>query len=357
VEQTVERYRTFAELWRTADPESRVRVERAPPRPKICRGGGPVDSGAGAPTRVPLSAVAEFERPIGSGARTLHELSSLTTRSWGISMASIKARLALSLCASALSAVGCGPTDSSPGGSEAVPAAENRLVDLLKANQPVFGLISGEKTAESAMVIGRNLEVDYVFYSLEDGPFDIPTMEMYVGAMAEVAGAADSPSVMLRVPPIRDDREAALEHVRAGLEAGARAIAFPHVESVQDVELAIRAIGDRLWPMNPNGDVLNVVMIEDRGAVASVREIVSTPGVSVVFPGPGDLLTAYDGDEVAVEDAIQAILAACLEFDVPCMMTGDSDDLADRLEQGFSFFVLTDTGALATGWAVSGRTR
>jgi 2-keto-3-deoxy-L-rhamnonate aldolase RhmA len=272
-------------------------------------------------------------------------------------MISIKARLVLPLCAFALSTVGCGPTDSSSAGSEPVPTPENRMVALLAANQPVFGLTSGEKTAEIAMAVGRNPEVDYVFYSLEDGPFDIPTMEMYVAAMAEAAGAADSPPVMLRVPPIRDDREAALEHVRAGIEAGAGAIAFPHVESVEDVELATRAIGDRVWPMNANGDVLNVVMIEDRDAVASVREIVSTPGVSVVFPGPGDLLTAYDGDEVAVEDAIQAILAACLEFDVPCMMTGDSDDLADRLEQGFSFFVLTDTGALATGWAVSGRSR
>jgi 2-keto-3-deoxy-L-rhamnonate aldolase RhmA len=271
-------------------------------------------------------------------------------------MTSMKARLVLPFCVFALSAVGCGPEDSSSGGSEPVPARDNRMVDLLEAGQPVFGLTSGEKTVEIARTVGRNPEVDYVFYSLEDGPFDIPTMEVYIGAMAEAAGA-DSPGVMLRVPPIRDDREATLEHVRAGMEAGAGAIAFPHVESVEDVELATSAIGDRLWPMNPDGDVLNVIMIEDQGAVASVREIVSTPGVSVVFPGPGDLLTAYDGDDVAVEDAIQAILAACLEFDVPCMMTGDSDDLADRLEQGFSFFVLTDTGALATGWAVSGRTR
>lgn len=233
--------------------------------------------------------------------------------------------------------------------------AGNGMIELIESGQTVFGLTSGETTVESGAAMGRNREPDFVWYSLETGPFDIPTMEAYIAAMTDASGPAGAHPVMLRIPPIRIDREAAVEHVRAGLDAGAVAIAFPHVESVEDVRLAADAIGDRLWPTNPNGDVLNVVMIEDRVAVDAVREIVSTPGVSVVFPGPGDLARTYDGDADAVENAIQSILSACLEFDVPCMMTGSSDDIADRIEQGFEFFIVTEPGALATGLAAAGR--
>jgi 2-keto-3-deoxy-L-rhamnonate aldolase RhmA len=272
-------------------------------------------------------------------------------------MASIKARPALTLLFS-LGLLTCAPADSSPGesgASEVAPTAGNRLIELLEAGLPVFGLVSGEKTPESGATMGRTLLTDYVFYSLESGPFDMLAMEAYITGMTEAAGTAGAHPVMLRIPPIRVDREAAVEHVRAGLDAGAVAIAFPHLESAEDVQLAASAIGDRLWPANPNGDVLNIVMIEDQAAVEAVREIVRTPGVSVVLPGPGDLSTAYDGDAEAVENAIQTVLLACKEFNIPCMITGNSDDVADRLEQGFELFLLTEPSALATGLAAAGR--
>jgi 2-keto-3-deoxy-L-rhamnonate aldolase RhmA len=227
------------------------------------------------------------------------------------------------------------------------------MIEQLESGIPVFGLTTGETTAESGAQMGANRDADFVWYSLETGPFDMPTMESYIAAMAEASGSAGAHPVMLRIPPIRDDREAAVEHIRAGLASGAVAIAFPHIQSAEDVELAAGVIGDRLWPANPNGDVLSVIMIEDKEAVEAVREIVSAPGVSMVFPGPGDLARTYDDDAEAVEAAIQAILAACIEFDVPCMMT--ADDVVARLEQGFQSFIITEPDALAVGLAASGR--
>jgi 2-keto-3-deoxy-L-rhamnonate aldolase RhmA len=203
--------------------------------------------------------------------------------------------------------------------------------------------------------MAQNRDTDYVWYSLETGPFDMPTMEAYMTALSSALDGAARPPFMLRIPPIRDGRDAALEHIRRGLESGAVSIAFPHIESPADVEFAAAAIGDRLWPVHPNGDVLMVVMIEDRASVEAVREIVRTPGVGVVFPGPADLRRAYAEDEAAVENAIQTILAACKEFDVACAMTATVDDVADRLAQGFRFFILTQPDVLAAGRAAAGR--
>ena len=50
------------------------------------------------------------------------------------------------------------------------------VVGLLVAGQPVFGIFSGEHTAEQGAAMAQNRETDFVFYSLESGPFDIPTL-------------------------------------------------------------------------------------------------------------------------------------------------------------------------------------
>ena len=57
----------------------------------------------------------------------------------------------------------------------------------------------------------------------------------------------------------------------------------------------------------------------------------------------------------AVEAAIQSVLAACKEFDVPCGITAGVDDIAERIEQGFRMIIVTQPEALAVGRAAAGR--
>ena len=232
------------------------------------------------------------------------------------------------------------------------PAA---IVRLLKDGQPVFGIFSGDHTTEQGAVMVQNRETDFVFYSLESGPFDIPALQAYVRGMADGAGEHEPHPVALRIPPIREDREAAPERVRQGLDAGVDAIVFPHVESAEDAGLAVSSMGDDVWPANPRGRLVNMLLIEDRVGIANAREIVSTPSVSIVFPGPGDLRRAYERDMEAVENAIQTVLAACKEFDVPCGITAGVDDIAERLEQGFRVIIVSDPAALAVGRSAAGR--
>lgn len=252
----------------------------------------------------------------------------------------------------------CAPAGDAPGAREQMAATAdgaNRVVELLAGGQPVFGIFSGEHTAEQGARTARNREADFIFYSLESGPFDIPAMEAYMEGMRQGAGDSAPRPVALRIPPIRDGADSARARARAGLDAGAHSIVYPHVESAGEAELAVGALGDAGWPGNPDGNLVNILLIEDQVGIERAAEIVRTPGVSVVIPGPGDLRRAYEGDMAAVEGAIQTVLAECLAAGVPCGITAGPDDIGERLDQGFRLIIVTSPEALTVGRAHAGR--
>lgn len=213
----------------------------------------------------------------------------------------------------------------------------------------MFGIFSGPATREQGAEMGRNRGLDFVFYSLESGPFDLETMAEYMAGVRDGSGVERAHPLVLRVPPIRDGAAQARENVARTTEAGVAGVVFPHVESAADAAAAVSAIGASSWPGNADGTLLNMLVVEDKAGVERVDEIASTPGASVVFAGPGDLRRAYDGDMTAVEDAIQTILNACKTHAVPCGITAGSDDIGERIAQGFRVFIASDMATVTAG--------
>lgn len=276
-----------------------------------------------------------------------------TTRRWAILFP-----LAVSACSSdaAHTSRSASDTDTPPPPPALANAQESApLVRLLSEGQVLFGMFSGPTTREQGAEMGRNRQLDFVFYSLESGPFDIPAMAEYMDGIAEGSGTDRVHPLVLRVPPVGDDAEQAHENVGRALGAGVAGIVFPHVESTTDAAVAVSAMGAASWPGNPDGGLVNMLIVEDRAGVERVGEIVSTAGVSVVFAGPGDLRRAYAGDMAAVEDAIQAVLAACKEHGVACGITAGADDIAERIAQGFRVFIVSDLAAVVEGRRLRGR--
>lgn len=262
----------------------------------------------------------------------------------------------------------------------------NRVASLLAQGQVVFGIFSGDRTPKTAVEVAQHELADFVFYSLESGPFDLPTMSVYQEALSppDARGAANPHPILLRIPPIRDGMDEAAERTAAGLDAGAYGIVFPHVETADEARHAVASMrpvragglrGDAgpeasrvfgvspddyaahadVWPLDPRGELVSMLLIEDQIGIANALDIVSTPGISIVSPGPGDLRRAYEGDMEAVEGAIQTVLAACLEAGVPCGITAGPDDIGMRIEQGFRVFIVTSPEALAVGHQAAGR--
>ena len=240
-------------------------------------------------------------------------------------------------------------SDAAPSGSDAPAPDAAPLVQLLADSQVLFGIFPGPSTREQGALMGQNRDLDFVFYSLESGPFDIMSTKVYMAGIAEGSGTEAVHPLVLRVPPIRSGAEQAAANVAEALDAGVAAIVFPHVESAEDAAVAVSVMGADLWPGNPDGTLLSILIVEDRSGVERVDEIVATPGVSVVFAGPGDLRRAYEGDMEAVEGAIQAVLAACQSHGVPCGITAGVDDIAERIAQGFRVFIVSDAAAVPVG--------
>ncbi len=255
--------------------------------------------------------------------------------------------------------VACGPA----GGGEGSQGADvdSRagvavpLFGLLQEGEVLFGAFSGPTTPGQGAVMGRNHELDFVFYSLESGPFDLATLQEYMAGISEGAAPQAAHPVVLRVPPVRDGTDETRARVGRALELGLAGIVFPHVESALDATVAVEAMGPGTWPGDPGGARFNILIVEDKIGVERVDEIVATPGVSVVFPGPGDLRRAYGGDMAAVEDAIQAVLAACKLHGVACGITAGVEDIEERISQGFSVFIVSDLAAVSLGRAAAGR--
>jgi len=245
-----------------------------------------------------------------------------------------------------------GMPDAAEGPNTEAPA----LAELLADGQVIFGIFPGEQSAAGGTAMAEISGMDFVFYSLENGPFDLDTYGAYVDAMVEALGP-DAPRrpMALRIPPVGEDAEGAHERAGQALVAGIDVLVVPHVQTAGHAAASVQATGPNAWPARADGVHLNFLIVEDQAGIANVSEIVATPGVSVVFAGPGDLRRAYEGDMEAVEQAIQTVLAACKEHDVACGITAGVDDIAERIEQGFRVFIVTQSEAIAVGRVAAGR--
>lgn len=249
-------------------------------------------------------------------------------------------------------ATACG----APAEDEMTDATPSPIVELLANDQVVFGIFPGEQSAQGGTDMAALQGMDFVFYSLEDGPFDLDTFRAYVEAMhaALPADAARRP-MALRIPPIDDDPDGARDRARRAIEAGADAIVIPHVQTAEQAAVAAELVGPSAWPEHADAAHVSILIVEDQVGIANVSSILATPGIGVVFAGPGDLRRAYEGDMEAVEAAIQKVLAACKTNDVPCGITANAGDIGERIEQGFRVFIVQRPDAIVAGRAAVGR--
>lgn len=271
----------------------------------------------------------------------------------------------------------------------------NPMIELLEQKKPVFGLYApsapragrGGATAPAPVKTPADLAKEALAYE----PYDI----LFSGAMernfdagyasfAQLVGElAKSPARMkhplvTKIPGIADDPAKAVDHISRQLNLGVSTIVFVDVESAEEVQQGLAAMrfkangGTRpdsvgsapaywgvtepeyrakadLWPVNPNGELVNWSIVESKAGLAKIREIAAVKGIGVLFPGAGTLRGVFttvnqDGerifDEAAWEGAIQQVLAACKEFNVACGYPATEKDIELRMKQGFSVFII-----------------
>ena len=276
--------------------------------------------------------------------------------------------------------------------SEAAAQSAGRLnpvVALHEQGKPVFGLYAPgarrgdagdtRTVADFARETVGYRQSDYIFSgAMEDGVDEaLPSFAAYVSAMTGAGATARSYPMFLKAPEIESAQQATRD-IGKQLNAGASGIVLVHVESAREVEQAISAmrfrsvggtrsedVGDApsywgvseaeyrleadLWPLNPEGELVVWAIVETPVGLENVREIAQVDGLSALLPGAGTLrglfsTTGPDGqrqvDMEAWEGAIQKVLSACKEFEVPCGYPANESDIETRMHQGFSVFVI-----------------
>jgi len=245
------------------------------------------------------------------------------------------------------------------------------------------------------------LAQDAVAYKLQDYVFD-GTMEGanfdtayarfagFAKAMSDAGFVDKSPTPHLTHPlvvkthKIAENPQLAAERIGRQLNLGVSGIVFVEVESAEEVKTGLAAMrfksngGTRpddvgnapamwgmsekeykekadLWPLNPKGELINWTIVESKEGLKHVREIAAVKGISVLLPGAGTLRGVFSApgdngqrvfDAAGWEAAIQQVLAACKEFNVPCGYPANMNDVETRMQQGFSVFVI--------GWGENG---
>ena len=293
----------------------------------------------------------------------------------------------------------------------------NPVIALLEQNQPVFGVYApanggrrGDAVARSPQELAKDAlayqAADYLFSGSMEGGVDrgLPVFTDFVKALGEAAGPGKAPffglkqhPLIIKTPKIAADPSKVVDNIGRQLNTGASGIMFVEAESADEVRQGLAAMrfkskgGTRpdeagmapaywgmseqqykqkadLWPLNPDGELINWTIVESKEGLAHVREIAAVKGIGVLWPGAGTLRGVFSTtnaagervvDMVAHENAIQQVLAACKEFKVPCGYPANAGDIETRMKQGFSVFVMNwgDAGfkAVEAGRRVAGR--
>ena len=228
-----------------------------------------------------------------------------------------------------------------------------KLVD----DEPVYGAWVQSLSPRTAEVMTQT-DLDWIGIDMEHTPIGARGTEDIVRA---IEGSGVDPIV--RLPSVAF---ATAGGVKRALDAGARGVIVPRIESPEDAEVAISAAlfppdGDRgvagSVRANDHGasfddyvaaapeETLIVVQIETAAGAERAPEILAVPRIDAVLIGENDLSSTHghpgEHDRPAVREDVDHIVTAAKEHGVrPGAATRDPARLADRREAGFRFFLL-----------------
>ena len=234
-----------------------------------------------------------------------------------------------------------------------------QLKARLKAGEVLVGGILGEIVRPSLVKCYQQAGFDFVYIEYEHVFFSATDLADTVLAArdsglpviaktpqlerAEVAKLLECGVVGIQLP--RTETRAEIEPLRAYLQFpphGSRAAAPGYGNS----DFAVPE-DPGAWLREQDQEVSLVVHIETRRAYENAEEIVSTPGVDMVYVGPGDFSVEFgqpgNPEHPDVRGPMAEILALCKQYGVPFGTTALDAEAGRRwVEEGALFFEAAD---------------
>src|SRR5688500_7905128 len=266
------------------------------------------------------------------------------------------------------------------------PVRINGAIDKLMSGKSLAGAIIYDFSLYEAAQLASS-DLDFIIIDMEHRGLDFERLEAFLFGSINKAEIAKQGNLQVRVPPIvriptygRAPSEAIVKQV---LDMGAFGIMFPAIENKAQALEAVSAsrypqmkgskypnpVGRRgngnmpaawfwglsrpdygmradVWPTNPGGELLLFLQIETAEGVKNVDEILSVPGIGVVFVGPNDLSWSLGVPQGTPEhnQAVQTVLDAAMKRNIPAAITVTEADVVSRLKQGFRIASLPSGG-------------
>jgi 4-hydroxy-2-oxoheptanedioate aldolase len=269
------------------------------------------------------------------------------------------------------------------------PTRINKAIELLAQHQPIYytgghegtagGFEAGKKAAQTW--------ADYIMYDMEHAPFDVAALAEFMRGLA-AGGPTKSghrtPAVVITLPFDGSDEATVRANawmLKQVLATGIHGVMLCHAQSPGAVKAFVESsrlpssrlrVGEGLaegkrgvhgvptaakiwgvsqteyiekadvWPLNPKGELILGLKIEDKWALEHVDESLSVPGIAFAEWGPGDMALSYGITDAAgrnpmpaqLQQARAKVLAACKKHNIFFLNSVRPNDVVAMIKEG-----------------------
>jgi 4-hydroxy-2-oxoheptanedioate aldolase len=279
----------------------------------------------------------------------------------------------------------------------------NAVIGALEQGKPSFTTFTAAGI-DSAVALSQS-KFDGIVFEMEHNPWDVATLRdslQYMLNRAQILKAGTpAPGVtpMVRIPPNGSEKNQFF--AKQALDLGCYGIVWPHVSTVEEAHNAVAAcryprlkgaaryepagvrgdgptqavrywgIGQQeyykkadVWPLDPNGEILVVLMIEDTAGIDNLDSMLAqVPGIGVILIGEGDLSQELgyprQYEHPKVVEAMARVVETCKKHNVPVGHPHvDASNVERILAQGYRFLMAAPVrsyAALDKGRQLAGR--
>ena len=258
------------------------------------------------------------------------------------------------------------------------PKHINRAIELLEQGQPIYYTGSHEGTEGNFEqgVKDAQTYADYISYDMEHAPFDVKGLADYMRGLAKggpTKSGHRTPAVIVNVPVNGTDENT----VRANawmfqqvLATGVHGILLCHADTPGAVRAFVEAVrtpanggrrgvhgnptaariwgvtadeyGEKAdaWPLNPKGELLLGLKLEDKYALENAETNTKVPGIAFAEWGPGDMAYSLGvkngpGPMPPLMQAARAkVFAATKASKIFFLNSMNADNIVDMIKEG-----------------------
>ncbi len=270
------------------------------------------------------------------------------------------------------------------------PKRINKAIGLLSQDQPIYYFTEGRGGSQGGFKEGLRLAktwADLIIYEMEFGAYDVTELREFMAGLVQggpTPSGHRTPSVQVVLPfsgldvaTVRANHWVVQQILAAGVHGVTlchardpaavrefvRLARFPHHrQAVDDGSLpeGLRGNGGQLhasqvwgispkeymrradvWPLNPDGEILLGLKIEDRYALENSEKSAATPGIGYAEWGPGDMGLSLGFPEIhdppyepKVAAARLRVLNACKAAGIAFLDVMTPGNVEQRIREG-----------------------